>query len=428
MIISENREKVKRKAIRFVNKLSDVLSKPERKFVLEMLMGILITGSVNLTRIAGSLNERILVKDTLKRLLRMLMHEEILEISNEYVLAESVKRVNKGTILALDSGDISHQYGEKFERAEYVKDGSSGEIRKGYWLNQVCGYNPVSGETFPMLLDIYSVSEVGMKSANSKAIGLLEKVFSMIGSKGLWVLDRGYDNREIFNCMFERSLDFIVRMKSQRDILIRQNKVNIYEAASDINRRINYGYNSRFGSQKCRIEIKGNRYEVTLISFKDKRNKEIIYFLTNGWIKSTKELKRRIRGYFHRWGVEESYRFEKQGFGIERSIVRRYPRIKTLIGLSLLAWHLLIKVNDNCAVKESVLKAAKMEKEKIKQRPKFIYYRLLRGIQNLFAGIRCLFKYRFKRKEKVKLSEKLIQDFPLFEKMNLNLDWIEGLT
>jgi hypothetical protein len=358
----------------------------------------------------------------------MLMHESILDISNDYVLSESVKRVNKGTILALDSGDISHQYGKKFERAEYVKDGSSGEIRKGYWLNQVCGYNPVSGETFPMLLDIYSVSEVGMKSANSKAIGLLEKVYRKIGSKGLWVLDRGYDNREIFNAMFERSLDFIVRMKSQRDILIREKKVNIYEAASDINRRVNYGYNSRFGSQKCRIEIKGNRYEVTLISFKDKRNKDIIYFLTSGWIKSTKELKRRIRGYFHRWGVEECYRFEKQGFGIEKSIVRRYPRIKTLIGLTLLAWHLLIKVNDNCAVKESVLKAAKMEKERIKQRPKFIYYRLLRGIQNLFAGIRCLFKYRFKRQEKLKLSKKLIQDFPLFEKMHVNFDWIEGLT
>lgn len=43
MIITENREKVKRKAIRLVNKLSDVLTKPERKFVLEMIMGILIT-------------------------------------------------------------------------------------------------------------------------------------------------------------------------------------------------------------------------------------------------------------------------------------------------------------------------------------------------------------------------------------------------
>lgn len=95
MIITENREKVKRKAIRLVNKLSDVLSKPERKFVLEMIMGILITGSVNLTRIAGALNDRILVKDTLKRILRMLMHEGILEISNDYVLSESVKRVNK---------------------------------------------------------------------------------------------------------------------------------------------------------------------------------------------------------------------------------------------------------------------------------------------------------------------------------------------
>jgi hypothetical protein len=33
--------------------------------------------------------------------------------------------------------------------------------------------------------------------------------------------------------------------------------------------------------------------------------------LANGWIKSTRELKRRISGYFRRWSIEESYRFEK---------------------------------------------------------------------------------------------------------------------
>lgn len=117
------------------------------------------------------------------------------------------------------------------------------------------------------------------------------------------------------------------------------------------------------------------------IIHKDKRNKEPILFLTEGWLKQTKELKRRIRGYFRRWGVEECYRFEKQGFEIEKSRTRNYERIKALLGLTIISWLILIKVNESPRLREMVLTEARMEKDKPKDRPKFIYYRLLRGIQ-----------------------------------------------
>ncbi len=55
--------------------------------------------------------------------------------------------------------------------------------------------------------------------------------------------------------------------------------------------------------------------------------------LTDGWIKSTKGLERRIRGYFYCWGVEECCRFEKQEFSIEKSKTSNYKRIKTLLDL-----------------------------------------------------------------------------------------------
>lgn len=40
MIITENREKVKRKALSLINKGDNDLSKPEKKFMLEMMMGL----------------------------------------------------------------------------------------------------------------------------------------------------------------------------------------------------------------------------------------------------------------------------------------------------------------------------------------------------------------------------------------------------
>ena len=54
--------------------------------------------------------------------------------------------------------------------------------------------------------------------------------------------------------------------------------------------------------------------------------------LTSVWVNSTVELKRRTRANFRRWGVEESYRFEKQGFGIEQATVRHYARLKPCWG------------------------------------------------------------------------------------------------
>jgi hypothetical protein len=406
MIISESREKVKKVVKNFTIKFKGLLSLPQGKFVMEMVMGMLITGSTNLTQIAKSLKEKTKTKHTLKRLLRMSDQEELLKLANKRSLEEAVSKITDRTVLALDGGDIVHQYGEKFEKSSFVKDGSSGEIRSGYPLNQVSGYNDRTRETFPILLDMYSTVEKWFKSANCKTIEMVNRLVERIGVKGLWVIDRGYDSGIILKHFLSSCLRFIVRMKSNRDIIINGERINIKRAAKKINRRIKYGKNSRFGGEKVILKLDKQEYKVTLISYKDRRNKEIMIFLTSGWIKSSIELKRRIRGYFKRWGVEESYRFEKQGFGIEKSTVRKYSRIRTLLGISLMSWLVLIKINEDMRLKEVVLKEARMEKEKLKDRPKFIYYRLLIGIKEMFSGIRELFSIRLKIKKRKRLLEK----------------------
>lgn len=421
MIISQNRGKVKKKALNLINQLKPDLSRPLIKFILEMCIGMLMTGSCNVNLIAGILREKIAVKHTLKRLHRMLLNSWLLDLANQLSLKESVSRIASTTILALDGGDLSHQYGKKFEKSARVKDGSSGELRMGYWLNQISGYNPGSSETFPILLSIYSTLEIGFKSANNETFKLLDIVVNRIGQLGLWVMDRGYDGGEVLKYFLGKGLDFMVRMNTRqgRNLIYRGKKVNISKVAQGINRRTKYSKNARFGSCKVRIEPGNARqeYEVTLICYKDKRNKEPLVFLTNGWIKSTKELKRRIRGYFHRWGVEDCYRFEKQGFEIEKSKSRNYDRIKTLLGLTIISWLILIKVNEETALKAVVLEEARMEKDKPKDIPKFIYYRLIRGIKNMFGGVKRLFLFRLKRKERERAKQNMFRQMPLFRNL-----------
>jgi hypothetical protein len=430
MIISENREKVKRKAQSLINKRSCGFSKPKSKFVLEMMLGLLTSGSCNLSEIARHLKEPTSLKHTLKRLRRNLSDGDILEECNRLCLQEASVKINERTILALDSGDITHQYGEKFEHMGYVHDGSNSKYKKkdmkpGYWLNQVRGYNPSGKETFPVLLDIYSCSEKDFKSANNESLKLVRQVTHQVGSIGLWVMDRGYDSGVLLEHFLQESLNFAVRMKFTRNLLVDGKSINIKQAASTINRRVKYNKNSRFGSLKAKIKLNRCEYEVTLICFKDKRNKEPLLLLCNGWIKSTIELKHRIRGYFRRWGVEESYRFEKQGFGIEKCTLRKFNRIKTMIGLTLLSWLLLVKINEAPKLREAVLKKARMEKNKRGQRPKFIYYRLLKGVQNLFAGVKELFRFRWKKNRKQQYREELKKQRTLFPDSVMAMDWLE---
>lgn len=425
MIITENREKVKRKVLSLINKGDKDLSKPEKKFMVEMIMGMLMTGSSNLTEISRSLKEKISIKDTSKRLLRMLSKDSILDIANKISLDQASPKIDSQSILALDTGDITHQYGRKFENINTVHDGSSNSLKQGYWLNQITCYAPASEETFPVLLDIYSSKEKGFKSSNTESIEMVDKVRNKISGTGLWVMDRGYDRNEIFDYFLRNSLDFLIRMQSRRNLVLRSKSYNIKELALGINRRTKYSTHSRFGSKKIYLNIKGYNKKVTLICLKNKGNKQPIFWLANGWLKSTKEIKRRIRGYFKRWSVEESYRFEKQGFGIEKATVRKYSKIKTLLGLTVMSWLLLVKINEAPKLKEIILSKAKMEKNKRKQRPKFIYYRLLKGVQNLFEGINELFRFRMKRKNKDKIRQQYLIHCSLFPDMQRKLLGLE---
>ena len=112
MIISQSRVKVKNKVLTLVKGLRLKLSRPLLKFLSEMIMGILLSGSCNINLIASFLKEQIAVKDTIKRLHRMFLNKQVLNIANELSLQESLKKINKETILALDGGDITINIGK----------------------------------------------------------------------------------------------------------------------------------------------------------------------------------------------------------------------------------------------------------------------------------------------------------------------------
>lgn len=419
-MIAESKSKVKTILQQIVNIEEKSLTKPIRKFIVEGVMGMLISGTANLTAMARSLNEPISTKQTVKRLRRMALNPILLPLINRLCMEQAKRWVSEKTIFALDGGDITHVYGNKFESISRVKDGSSGKIVNGYNLNQVTGYDTEKKITFPILLDLYSTVRKGFKSANKEAWKLVRETVKTFGTAGLWVMDRGYDNKGHFKEWHRLGIDFIARACKTRDVWIRGTKQNILDAGKAINRRHNYQKHGRFGYRKILIPVSRNGKSeflpFTLIAYKDDRNKDIMIFITNGHIRSSKIIRERITAYFRRWSVEEAYRFEKQGFEIEKATVRRFSRMQTLVGLSLLSWVVLAQILERERLKAMVLESAGMEKTKEKDRPKFLYYQLLKGVQEIFRDHRRVFRFRSTRiscyKDRWEAMQRPLFDWP----------------
>ncbi len=98
MIITENRKKVKRNSLSLINSIKVSISLPIKKFILEMCFGMIISGSSNVNLISGLLKESIKVKDTLKRLQRMLLNSNLLKTANTLSISASKKKIDSKTI------------------------------------------------------------------------------------------------------------------------------------------------------------------------------------------------------------------------------------------------------------------------------------------------------------------------------------------
>ena len=72
-IVAENRTEMKRLAKSLINTKQVPLSKPLQKFVMEMSLGMAVTGTCCVTEIGRKLGEETALKHTIKRLSHMLV-------------------------------------------------------------------------------------------------------------------------------------------------------------------------------------------------------------------------------------------------------------------------------------------------------------------------------------------------------------------
>ena len=336
--------RLKAQLTKYALAVSEGLSRPQRKFVQQMLYGIQATQDVKLSSIARSLQENIALIKTEDRLSRNL-GSEALDVHLLQRLAEmGSRRVGAQTVLCLDLSDVRKEYAQKMEHLDRVYDGSRGEVHRGYWLCEVTAAEVRGSEIVPLFQKLYSTKADDFQGENGELLGAVDWVGEFTGWRGIWTMDRGGDRRNVLEPLLERGLRFVIRSTGKRTVVDRRGWLGTVREVATLCRRpfaaqiirIEDGkeklYQLQYGAE--RIQLPGRKEKLLLVVVAG-FGREPLMLLTSlaAGVRDSESLWWIVQIYLTRWKIEETFRFLKQSYNLEDLRVLSYQRLQNLVAL-----------------------------------------------------------------------------------------------
>lgn len=340
--------KLREQIERFSGELSVSLGKVNRRFVKEALYGVISSGSVHLTKMARNLEEEIPLRKTHERLCRNLGKKGIDKELESAVLRSASHFIKQDTLIVVDPSDIVKPYGRKMEYLARVHDGSKGGTALGYWLCNVTAVDQDKDKIIPLINRLYSAAAPGFVSENNHILSAVECIMEQTGNRGIIVMDRGGDRRNILTPWIEDpGKHFIVRQKGDRHLINKGGhhlcKNLAYRCATPFNQTITkmqdgetHAYELKFGYMPVFFPDAPERKLHLVVVYG--LGKEPLMLLTTIIPKRSKRsVWRIVESYFARWRIEDTIRFIKQSYGIEDIRLLTYRRLKNMMALVLAA-------------------------------------------------------------------------------------------
>lgn len=361
--------KLKNKITDFSIKISEKIWKVESKFSLDMIYWLLSSWNVLLSEISRWLKENINIKQTEKRISRNLTNfkQEYLREIKDSLLCETKNYINKNTVITLDWWDINKQWAEKMENIKVIHDWSKNITCNWYWLNSIVATNIVNNEAVntPLNLNLYSTKDRLFESQNRESIKIIDEVIKIIWNIWIWVLDRWYDRaKNIINELVERNLTFIIRWVWTRDVIREKtwNKIKMKTLADNIKtrKRITYfEYQTLKNWEKIKQKLSARIWyeEISIAWIEEKLYLCVLkklswelsmMMITNKEIKSNDDVVEVFSKYSSRWWVEDTYKYLKQKFNLEKIMLKSYTSLQNMMTFILVAMNFVSHIRRWC--------------------------------------------------------------------------------
>ena len=385
--------KVQVKFNQYIGRITRIFSRPQVKFLRDMIYGILKSGEVKLNCISRALCEDISLKKTSERLGRNLSVEGISEKLNKELSSVNKRDLNSGnSYLILDMSDITKPKAKKMEGLSLVRDGSSGEdepkLVNGYWLCNVIGIESKDNTIYPLYSELYSLKTENT-SENAKIIRAIDVVNENI-PKGTWVLDRGGDRSVIIEHLLKEDSSFIIRQKGGRYLKKKDREYSLKEIAKTV--KLKYTFRSKTHTFKCgavQVKYKKEKNNLWLVvsRYKDGGYFYFLCFFPEIFNQQGAAIKA-MEGYSKRWSIEEVHKHVKVDFNLEDVRLMSYQSLKNLMPILWTAISFLyvrLKSIDLELIVKSKIKV--LVKEKIREISGFIYYKLYKVLKFILNNI-----------------------------------------
>lgn len=155
----------KREIVNFSKKLTANSGQVEKKFIMDMIYGIIKSGSLRISSVSDALGGTSKKINVEERLCRNLGKGISSNVDKEY-LKLAIAQLGDHLILLVDDSDVVKKYGHKFESLGRVIDGSSDKkkIENCYYVSEIVELTNEQKHPISLSSHIHSSTEPGYKS------------------------------------------------------------------------------------------------------------------------------------------------------------------------------------------------------------------------------------------------------------------------
>ncbi len=402
-----------------LDRLSADFQVKEKKFIKEMVSGILKSQSSIVRKIAQSHGELISLEKVCERFRRHLSKPEIANKLSENLLIKECRKLNKESLIIFDTSDIRKNYAEKMDGLSRIYDADKKETCSGYNILDAVSVETVGDEfsISPLFSELHTNNEdVGsLKQATFDRINDIQ-VFS--SNKGIFVMDRGYDDRRVIGNLANNDAAYIIRSKAVRHLYYE----NAEQPFKTVAKKIKLKY--KFKSDKAEMIAGITKVGIRLDQYPKKKNVNIAstYLITARYVHKDKYGKDCPKGFFHlycnfpdrnmtkkemiettlrgyriRWKIEEVHRHIKVSYAWEDMQVMTWDRLVCLNALMLIAVSFLYSLDKYKMILANIYPHLMLDKKnKLNILKRFIYYRISLVVTEIFREWKLYKKIPFK--------------------------------